>query len=431
MLKRSDFTPSFIIFTLTVLASVGFFNFHGILSDQLIKLLLYIFTAASVFMAFTTSERSLGETNCHAGIYILMLTAMCFSGFMAYTQHSQPLITSAVSLMPFVLMYGYFFVMLKFNFEPERIMRLYIALSVLSAVVYFINVATVPNNMFGEPIINEDFSRGIIRIPVVFIEMMPLLVFYAINKWNDTNKKIWFVLMGFASLMIFLSVIRQVIALTAVLGFWFLFRKLSIYKKLLLIVGALVMVVYVLPIIPVYRTMIELSEDQRDENDGEENIRIQAWRFYTYENQENVLTAIFGNGVPSAGNGTWGTIFDSEAEVTGMFTHDVGWAGYYFFFGIISTVALILVLLFAFFKPKPAQYQFLNYWIVFLVITSVASGPLLYYWQILDIAVVLGMIYYSAPDHILSPTDNKDDNNEEDCIDNTKLQQFPRYPQLH
>lgn len=430
MLKRSDFTPSFIIFTLTVLASVGFFNFHAILSDQMTKLILYLFTGASLVMAYTTG-RSVRDTNCHAALYILMLAAMCFSGLMAYTQHGQPLVTSAVALMPFVLMYGYFFVMVKFNFEPERIMRLYIALSVASAVVYFINVATAPNNIFGEPIISEDLSRGIIRIPVVFIEMLPLVVFYAINKWNDTNKKIWFVLMGFASLMIFLSVIRQVIALTAVLGFWFLFRKLSIYKKVFLIVGALVVVVYVLPIIPVYRTMIELSEDQRDENDDEENIRIQAWRFYTYENQENALTAIFGNGVPSAGNGTWGTIFDSEAEVTGMFTHDVGWAGYYFFFGIISTVSLILILAFAFFKSKPPQYQFLNYWIVFLGVTSVASGPLLYYWQILDIAIVLGMVYYSSPDGIHSQTENQEDNNEEDRTDNTKLQQFPRYPQLH
>lgn len=427
MLKKSDITPSFLVFALTVLASVGFFNYHEILKDNIIRLILFFFIGLSAFMAYTHG-RSLRGVHYHGGTYILMLAAMSFSILMAYTQHGQPLVTSIVATLPFLMCYAYFFVMLKFNFDPDRIMRLYIVLAILSAIVYFINTATMPNNIFGKAIISEDMSRGIIRLPVVFIEMLPLLVFYAINKWVDTKKKKWLVLMTFVSIMIFLSVTRQIIALTAVLGFWFMFRRVSLFKKVLFVVGALAVVVYVLPMIPVYKTMIELSEDQSEENEDEENIRVQAWRFYTYGNQENALTAIFGNGVPSAGNGTWGTIFDSEAEVTGMFPFDVGWAGYYFFFGIIATIALLMVLIYAIIKPKPPQYQFLTYWLIFVTITSVASAPNLYYWQILDITIVLGMVYYSGTSQTITP---HIDNNEKDCTDNTKLQQFPRYPQLH
>ena len=395
MLKKSDISPSFLVFALTVLASVGFFNFHGILKENIIKLILFIFIGASTFMAYMNG-RSLRGLHYHAHIYILMLAGICFSALMAYTQHDQPLTTSVIAVLPFFATYAYFFVAMKFDFDPDRIMRMYTTLAVASAVVYFINVMTMPNNAFGKPILGEDLSRGILRIPLTFIEIFPLIVFYAINKLIDTKKKIWLLPLAFASLMIFLSVVRQIIAFTAVLGFLFYFRKISIFKKLIFIVAALTIVVYVLPMIPMYRTMIELSEDQRDENEEEENIRIQAWRFYTYENQENALTAIFGNGVPSAGNSTWGIIFDSEAEVSGKFTHDVGWAGFYFFFGIISTVALLMVIFYAIFKPKLPQYQFINYWLIMILLTCSISGINLYSFQVLNVSIVLAMVYYSG-----------------------------------
>lgn len=52
--------------------------------------------------------------------------------------------------------------------------------------------------------------------------------------------------------------------------------------------------------------MVELSEQQIERNNTEnEDIRITAWKFYTYEYQVNVITSIFGNGVPSLGNSQW------------------------------------------------------------------------------------------------------------------------------
>ena len=319
------------IFVFTILASVGFFNYHGILSEQMIKVLFYL----SVFIGLLYSffhGRNLRDVDYPRFAYFYVLFGIAFSSVIATLTHMQGLVVSFMGDIIYLIPYLFLYIYLKMDLSTKKVMNIYMVLCAISAVVYFCNVLTVPFNMFGEPIINEDISRGIIRIYVVFIEIFPLLVFYAINKWLDTKKKKWFILIAFATLMIFLSVIRQIIALTGVLAIIFLFRNISWFKKVLMISCVGLIVVFVLPQIPIYKTMVELSEDQNEENDTEENIRIQSWRFYTYENQESPLDVLFGNGVPSIGNSTWGTIFGSESETSGRFTHYVVWAVFFCFF---------------------------------------------------------------------------------------------------
>ena len=244
------------IFILTVLASVGFFNYRGMFSEQGIKMMLYIVIFIGLVYALYNG-RSLRGNQYPRFPYFYVLFGIAFSSVMATLTHMQGLVVSfmvdAVYFFPYLFLYIY----LKLDLSTKKIMTIYLVLCIISAVVYFCNVLTMPLNIFGEPILNEDMTRGIIRIYVVFIEVFPLLVFYSINRWLDTKERKWFVLIAFAMLMIVLSVIRQIIALTGVLALFFIFRNISWTKKVLLalIVGAVV--VFVLPQIPIYKTMIE------------------------------------------------------------------------------------------------------------------------------------------------------------------------------
>lgn len=375
-----------------ILASVGFYNPCGMLSDQAQKLVFYVVASLCLYVAAFGCE-----SGSHAAypvkVYVLLLVSIVFSGVMATAFHAQSLGVSMVALLPYVLGYSMFFVLARFMVPPGDIMRAYIVLCAVSAVVYFVNVATFPANLFGKPILAEDVTRGVIRIPVVFIEFFPVVVFYSINRYLVSRKKIWMAVAAAAFVMIVLSVIRQIIALTAILGLLFVFRNISWRLKAAMIVAVVCAVAFVLPQIPMYRTMLELSEAQAQESDREENIRVSAWRYYTYENQTNVASAVFGNGLPSFGNSRWGVQFDSEVEENGYFAADVGWAGFYWYFGAFAALALMWLMLKGIFIRKTPDMRFATYSLAFLFLTSFASGPPVYYWQIIDIVMCLYFAY--------------------------------------
>lgn len=414
------------LFIGTVLSSHAFFNYHDLISESFEKLMLYSFILLGLVVAINDGV-SISKYKAPMPAYVLLLVSILFSAFMAFTQHQQGLDVSLLTILQTLIPYGFFFVMLRFGISKERIMNAYIVICAVSSVVYFLNIATVPNNIFGKPIISLDETRGIIRVPVVYIEFFPMLVFYGINKWFDTKNKKWFVLIGWASLMIFLSVIRQIIALTGVLAILFLFRNVSWLKKIALACVVVGVVAVVLPQIPMYKTMLELSEDQKDENENEENIRIQAWRYFTYENQDNTATRLFGNGFPSFGNSIWGKICESDADLTGKLQFDVGWAGLYWYYGIFAVGALLFIFIKTISRRKDRRDQYLNYWYIFILVTSVASAPILYYYQIITVCVGLAMAY-------LPDTDQSESESESDLltpgVDKDNEERMPKYPQL-
>lgn len=409
---------------LVALSSVGFYNYHAMVSDQMQKIAFFL----SILLCFaygTVKGVSLKDVKYPRVAFVLLLGGICLSTVMASAFHAQPLTVSIVATLPYLFAYSFFYALMKLDVPNESIIKAYFALAAISTVVYFCNVATVPFNMFGEPIINlgtED--RGIIRIPVVFVEFFPMLAFYCVNRWMIDKKKKWFLIYAWIAGMVILAVIRQIIALTLVLSLLFVMQKMSWKIKALTSAAVVAVVIWVLPLIPIYSAMIELSEKQAEENENEEDVRIQAWRYYTYENQTNAISPIFGNGIPSFGNSRWGTQFESETYVNKCFAADVGWAGFFWYFGAIATAALVYMLVSAALKKKRPEDQYLTYWLIFVMITSFASGPPVYYWQVIDIVLCLYMVYRKDDESTVLQPENA-------VAASVSKSYLPKYPQLN
>lgn len=421
---------NYFCFLLVVLSSVGFFNYHGILSAPMQKAIFYLCIGAT-FVYSIVKCRSTSAVEFPRKPYILLMCCFVISAFMASAFHNQDLTTSLIATLPAIFSYGFLYILLRLDIPEQKIIKAFYVLLGCSTIVYFCNAATFPQNIFGEPMLNQDMSRGILRIKVVFIEFFPLLLFYAINRWNLTSNKKWFLLMAWMTLMIVLSVVRQCILFSGVLGFFFIFYKLSTIKKVLLISAFVGIVLVVLPMIPMYQTMMEFSQDQAESNEDVEDIRIQSWRNYTYENQTNLLTPILGNGMPSYGNSQWGTMMEGSNEMTGMFAEDVGWAGFFWYYGAIATACLIVLLLKAFKRKKRPDQQYLNYWIIYLAITTVASGPILYYYKVILLMIVLYICFNCTPNE---EAEAEADSDQHSSLDNEKARMatswLPKLPQL-
>ena len=379
------------LFIFALLATVGFFNPMGVLSDQVQKLLFYI-SVLFCFIVANNSNISLQRYDYPRKSYTVLLLGIIISIFMASAFHMQSFKTSIVATLPFIFSFSFFYALMKLNIQSDKILKIYAIVCLLSSIVYFTNLITFPNPVFGGEI-DEDLSRGMQRIPVKFLEVFVLLLLYSIKSWLIEKKKKWIYYIVILSVMIILSVTRQVILYAGVLSVIFIFKDISYFKKFLLCASIVIVVVYVLPLIPIYNEMVELSEMQAAENEDEDNIRIQAWRYYTDENQTNNVTRLFGNGVPSLGNSMWGQMFDSETEDNGCYYADVSWAGFYYLFGIFSTCALLILLIKAMMKKKKANKRYLTYWFAFMILYGIAAGPFVYFYQIFNLMIGLYLVY--------------------------------------
>lgn len=376
-------------------ATLGFFNYHQMLTEPMIKAIFYGLSALAILLALTDRNVRVRDTSAPRLSYSILMLMLCVSPVMAYIFHGQGIMPSVITSLAITFSYAWFYVLLKFRIPTDRVIKVLFIACALAIPVYALNAMAFPSAIFGEAP-EEDITRGIVRITVPFIITFVLLLFYSINKWNKTRRPVWIAVISIISLMIIMSVIRQIILVAGLLGVLFIFRSLSWVKKALGIAVLLAVVFFVLPQIPMYQAMMELSEKQFESNEmEEEDVRIGSWRYHIYEYQDSPMTMLLGNGMPSVGNSAWGDKFDYDAETSRYFAADVGWAGFFYHFGAIATAALAMLFWNAFRHKKSDEKQYLNYWLAFIAITAVASGPILYFYQIFEVVTGLYLVYAS------------------------------------
>lgn len=387
----------YIIIVLIYLSAQNFFNPFGMVSPQVGKSLFSIFSLIGLCFAFK-SKVKLNRIKYSRKAYKLLIISICISIAMGSLFHDQSFMVSMIATLPYLFAYLFFFILMKLQVDKALIEKPLKILVVCSLVMYLANLAVFPNKIFGESQEEYDMSRGFVRLGVPMIEIVVTYFFYSINQWMIYRKKEYVYWIILTAILIFMSLTRQVIALSAVLGFLFVMQKASWFKKLAVMACCLFVTYFVLPQIPMVKTMIELSEQQSLDNKEDEDIRITAWRFYTSEFQTNELTPFLGNGVPSYGKSKWGNFVEQTTALrteggNACFTVDVGWAGFYWYFGAFTTFGLILMFWKGIIRKKNAGKQYLSYSLAFVAISAVASGPILFYSQICSISLLFYLAY--------------------------------------
>ena len=195
-------------------------------------------------------------------------------------------------------------------------------------------------------------------------------------------------------IMIILSVTRQIIAITLILGTLFFLKKSNIYQKIIFVITISLFTIYILPQIPIYKALVETTQNQIDNNKNKkEDVRIRAARFYLDEYQTNDITRIFGNGIPSIGNSKWGDDFENTTRNEGYYSSDIGWIGFYWHFGIITVLGVFILLFKAATIKKSPDHEYLTYYCWAIILLSIMSAPILIYRQVIDIMFVLYLTF--------------------------------------
>lgn len=387
----------YIIIFLIYLSAQNFFNPFGIVPPQVGKALFYIFSLIGLYFAFKSNVK-LNRIKYPRKAYKLLIIGICISIAMGSLFHEQSFWVSVIATMPFLFAYLFFFILMKLQVDKALIEKTLKILVVCSLVMYLANLAVFPNKIFGESQEEYDMSRGFARLGVPMIEIVVIYLLYSIYEWMVTRRKKWLIWIGITLVLIVMSLTRQVILFSLVFGLLFVLKRARMSIRVGVVLLSVIFYYFVLPQIPIYKTMMELSEEQAEKNKYEkEDIRITAWRFYTTENQTNSVTPFLGNGIPSEGNSVWGikhmkTIY-YEYGGNGCFTVDVGWAGFYWLFGLFATLALMTIMIKAIIRKKPDKQSYMSYGILFFLITSITSGPILFSQHIVSLCLILYLIY--------------------------------------
>lgn len=398
---------------LIYLAAQNFFNPLGAIPEVASKFMFYLLSLIGLWFAFISKKR---VVNYPRKSYIMIMCGIVISVFSVWLNYDQPLSVSITTTLPYMFGYSFLYLLLKYSPDIDFLLKFIKVLVICSSIIFLANLLSFPNTVFGEGKEEFDMSRGFARLGVSMIELVVFYMFYSISQYQTSKKKKWICWSILTGVLVVFSLTRQIILLAFAFSILMILQKANLWKKILVTCVLLGVYQFVLPQIPIYQTMTELSEMQAERNSYEkEDIRITAWRFYTDEYQKNEITRIIGNGLPSIGNSKIGNQFDNITNAkyggNGCYFVDVGWAGFYWLFGIFATLGLLIILIQALIMSIRIKKYYYVYWILYILISSVASAPIIFHSQVVSLCIILYIIFA-----------NNDSEYEINSVNNTQLQ---------
>lgn len=377
-MKNRDSLILFFLF----FASLAYFKFYRpiVLGETLLKFIYYIFLAFIIGLSF--KEFVIKKNKGYSLLMSYFIYLVLISVFSAYLFWDQsPFLTIVSSLSYFSFFFFFFLKRFKVKINlVEKVVWCLLVTYIICFTYAFLKAPTIVFAGYGASDSGLSDSRGLFRIRITAMGAGPLYISYfmAISKFLKTKLKIWLMVIVVLFAFIALQLGRQAILISFVLGFMYYFSKVSLIKKVLLIFACYGLIWFSINKIPMVTNLIELSEKQIDSNEDEEDIRLQAYKFYMYEMPTNVFTGFFGKGMYTLVKGNrYGDYINKNGRDKGLIPADVGYGYVYLLFGAFGIAIFFLISIKAYKQKVPEEYNYLKYYIYFLMISNFGASPLL------------------------------------------------------
>lgn len=369
-----------IFLSLIILSSQSFYNFQYLPIPEIAFKALYIFFIILSFIVLNKKTNLLYRKDCSQWLMMLIIIEI-LSIYSSYAFENQSLGIGLMSTLPYTFTLCVFFLMKKNNISRLEILHIIS----LFAIIYVI--LTLINRVFPEPIFGTkdfDVTRGSMRYFLSGLHWFILFWLLKIQSYKKTNNRKELFWIVFGLFIIILSVTRQIIIFSFFIGL-LLYTIGNKWKKNVVICIVAVFIGIIVPQIPMVNRMVELTVQQQENNQDEDDIRIQAWNYYTKQYKRNTYEHIMGCGVPSVGNSYYGNKIEKATEENLFFIHDVGWAGFYLLFGLSGVICMIMVMIRAIFIKVDSNLLPYKLYVLLIGLLSFASGPILYWSQTLPL----------------------------------------------
>ena len=331
------------------------------------KYLLYI--SVTFFLFYVSKRKTVGK-RLYSKVIIAILLCQLASAYNAYIFLDQPLVVGIIATFQgfgFIVYLGLVKSKLTLRYA-EKVIRLFGILFIIVSIIDRIYP------LFGTWAMDTD--RGGVRFRLLGLTWVVLCFLMAINKYLEgVNRKRNRLLAVFWFIVIVAAVTRQVIGVSLLLGGLLIFRRLSLYKKIVFSSILVFSFFVVLPKISVFQKLTDTTTKQVSANSHKADIRVVAFYYLTFE-PRNVNQILFGMGIPSFGKSKYGNSFEYFSHSTGIYREDLGYSGFYYNHGLIALLLVIFLMLSSLRIPIPSDLQYLRYFMIAYILMNIASGQI-------------------------------------------------------
>ncbi len=216
-------------------------------------------------------------------------------------------------------------------------------------------------------------GRGIVRLKVAGSDLMNLWGLWCLGIYVESQKRKY--LLGYLVCLLFvvLCVSRQHILYYSLVGFFYLFYKFPLWKKILLLLTTYVTIVHILPQTTIYQNLVELTSSQMEENDGGKNdIRILAATYFITEYPQDIYSIFLGHGAYHS-HSDYGQHMNSIITNRGFVLTDVGFVRIFFYYGLFGLCCMFCLLKHVWRTKVPKEYIGLKLFVYFMFMCNVFS----------------------------------------------------------
>jgi hypothetical protein len=214
--------------------------------------------------------------------------------------------------------------------------------------------------------------------------------FYSINKFINTRKAGWLTLYLFSSILIIMTLTRLVLVVFFALSAWYLLRKSNYFYK---VIAVFFIIIFVVALSSLKFSSLMFSETVTQLSDFRNYIRVQAADYYLHDFTPTLFAKIFGNGTPKSGSPYWRVVWEMEWE-HGFYLSEIGYAGLYVKYGVLSVVAFIILIYLTLRTSIPEEYLYCKYSLYLIFILSI-MGDVPYYNGAAPVIPLLVYVLYS------------------------------------
>jgi hypothetical protein len=349
-----------IIFALALICYFQFFRFSAV--PYMVKAISQVAMSALLIILIIVRvvyyKDSYNIKMHFKGLILTLVIASLPSYFIAYSYHHQSFLISlyANKLIFFYLLY--FFLHL-YKVPVKDILRIFVVTGLLAVLLYYAQLAVYPR--FFMDVVSME-TRGTIRLFIAGMICTIVAYFYFLNRFFETYnyRALIFALICFSTFL--LQGTRQLIFGTIFLTLVNIIISNRVKSKaliILLISFASVAVFFVFREIFMGIAMVSSNQAQNFESD----IRVQAANFFLTDFMPTDWAYIFGNGNSDAGS-PYDIKITYYALKYKFFQSDIGVLGDYVKYGIVFTIAGLILIARALLFKIPGHYVFLKFYIL-------------------------------------------------------------------
>lgn len=362
--------------TITLLA----YQFYGaaFLNQFIIKLsctLLVLGMIVYVGKQITTSKRNIPFYNLFRwitfGVFFSIVLTWIFKG------QSIPLsfTVSARNVLQIII----FFFLWKIKPSQKILEKYILGFGFLYIILWCYAMTKIPEVVFGDMGKNDSFdiSRGIIRVNFVGRGNLILAFFLCLNRFKVTQLTKWLLFAFIFFVFNVLQLTRQLILWPMAVGVvYLLWNRRNWCVGIIAVVFTLY---FTLPTIElsdrsVLGAMINLTEQQIENQQDGDDVRIREYEYFFSEWHDNLVTFLFGTGQPHGASnfGLW--YKQNVMDGLNFYLSDVGYASMFAYYGLIGLFFWIILYVKGVFFKISCSLTYTRMWLAFMILANLAAA---------------------------------------------------------